>query len=314
MYLAQLLEILAPQLINKPLVELMISDNSSSDDTPAVVKSFIAQGLSCRYIRNESNIGPDANFLQCFEKANGKYVWIFGDDDVIEPTGLGRVLSHLQFGEEYDLVFVKAEGFKGPYTAKVPPAHKGVTVFDHAEDLACYIHVYFTFISGNIINRDRVRAHSSRKFTDLVGTNLVQLGWVYTALEHHQRSLVIHDRLVATLANNTGGYALFKVFGPGFQKVTETWLTSERVKRVIIHGVLQRFFPSFLLSHKLGSSNFAQENPHQVLGPVFGQNIRYWLFDFPIIRMPRTMGRLWFWMVLAVNKIDKMLGSPLLRI
>src|SRR5215469_7631915 len=110
MYLAQLLEILAPQLINKPLVELMISDNSSSDDTPAVVKSFIAQGLSCRYIRNESNIGPDANFLQCFEKANGKYVWIFGDDDLIIPGGVSKILHYCETAD-YDLISLRVYPF-----------------------------------------------------------------------------------------------------------------------------------------------------------------------------------------------------------
>ena len=74
--LRELLPVLADQLKDEPRVELIISDNASPDETPSVVQDFVARGLPVRYIRNSQNIGPDANFLQCFEQARGKYVWI----------------------------------------------------------------------------------------------------------------------------------------------------------------------------------------------------------------------------------------------
>src|ERR1700741_4037653 len=90
-FLNQLLEILAPQLKGESRVELIISDNSSQDETPAVVDSFKKTGLSVTYKRNETNIGADANFLQCYQMASGEYVWIVGDDDVIVSGGLQLV-------------------------------------------------------------------------------------------------------------------------------------------------------------------------------------------------------------------------------
>ena len=83
--LKDLLSALADQLKDEPRVELIISDNASPDETPSVVQDFVARGLQVRYIRNAQNIGPDANFLQCFEAARGKYVWVFSDDDLIIP-------------------------------------------------------------------------------------------------------------------------------------------------------------------------------------------------------------------------------------
>jgi abequosyltransferase len=312
--LSTLLSALLPQIILEPRVELIVSDNASPDETPEIVSKFQAEKMPIRYIRNSTNLGPDRNILQCFEQATGKYVWVFGDDDVLEPTGLGRVLVHLEQKAEYDLVHVRARGFSGAYAAKTLVPHKGSTVFERAEEVARYVHVFFTFISGNIVNKDRITALPHRAFKDLAGTHLIHLGWIYTALEHHRRSLVIHDQLVATLTGNSGGYALFKVFGPNLQQITEHWLTSEAVKRAIIHGTLQTFMPPFLLSRRSKSGDFAEEDPHLVLGPVFRDNPRYWFFDFPIIRLPRAMGKLWLWMVRAVNKADKMLGSPLLRL
>ena len=90
-FLAQLLEILAPQLAGESRVELIISDNASPDDTPEVVASFREKGLALIYRRNETNIGPDANFLQCFEQARGEYLWLFGDDDIILPGGIRNI-------------------------------------------------------------------------------------------------------------------------------------------------------------------------------------------------------------------------------
>jgi glycosyltransferase involved in cell wall biosynthesis len=83
--LRELLSLLADQLKDQPRVELIISDNASPDETPAVVQEFIANGLRVRYLRNTKNIGPDANFLQCFEQASGKHIWLFGDDDLVTP-------------------------------------------------------------------------------------------------------------------------------------------------------------------------------------------------------------------------------------
>ena len=71
-YLKELLSLLAAQLRNEPRVELIISDNASPDETPAVVQDFVARGLRVRYTRNVQNIGSDANFLQCFEQAGSR--------------------------------------------------------------------------------------------------------------------------------------------------------------------------------------------------------------------------------------------------
>ena len=105
-----LLDALSPQLASLPQVELLISDNCSPDETPDVVREFQGAGLRYTYHRHEQNIGPDANFLSCYEKASGKYVWIFGDDDVLFPGALERLVK-LIAAREYDLVFLARPAF-----------------------------------------------------------------------------------------------------------------------------------------------------------------------------------------------------------
>lgn len=289
---------------------MLISDNASPDDTANLVRRYQDQGLSIRSIRNETNIGADGNILQCFELACGKYVWICGDDDVVEPSGLARVLAHLESTPEYDLVFLQARGFQGAYTPQSPKAPERVTVFTRAEHAARHVHVFFTFISGTIINKRRVEAYAHRPFSELAETNLVQLSWTYTALEHHRRSLMIHTPLLATLANNTGGYALFKVFGTNLKRVTDQWISSERVRTAVFRGTLLAFFPWFLVKKK-DSPKFTTEDPEAILRPLFGRYLHYWIFDYPIMKLPPALGRAWFFLVRVINKADKMLGRPL---
>lgn len=311
-YLARLLSVLALQLIDEPRVELIVSDNASPDDTPTIIEGFQKKGLQLTYIRNETNIGADANFLQCFEEATGKYVWLVGDDDIIVPTAIEKILTYLS-REEYDLVYVSSYGIQGSYQPSVPLNSKEASEFGTPEELARRVHVFFTFMSGNIINKDRVCSAIHMPFSNLVGTNLVQLGWVYTALNGHKRSLFIHEPLIAATTNNTGGYRLFTVFGSSLARITEEWLNSETVKRPIINGTLQKFFPIFLLSTKKKNSGFVEENPDHILRPVFKTNFRYWVFNFPIIWMPSWLARIWFLVGRGINKLDSIMGAPLVR-
>lgn len=309
-YLETFLAGIAPQLAGESRVELLISDNASPDDTLNLVRSYQERGLTVHYIRNETNLGADRNILQCFELASGRYVWICGDDDVVEPTGLERVLRHLECDPEYDMIFLEARGFEGAYMPQRPECPERVTVFKRAEDAARNVHVFFTFITGTIINKNRVLEFSHPPFSDLADTNLVQLSWTYTALEHHRRSLMIHTPLVATLANNTGGYALFKVFGANLKRVTEQWISSSRIRSAIYRGTLLAFFPWFLVRRK-GGPRFTSEDPEAILRPLFGAYFHYWIFDYPLMKLPPSLGRLWFFGVRVINRADKLLGRPL---
>ena len=62
-------------------VEVVVSDNASTDDTADYLRSLLNPCL--RWWTNETNIGGDRNFLKCVAEAKGEYVWLFGDDLLI---------------------------------------------------------------------------------------------------------------------------------------------------------------------------------------------------------------------------------------
>ena len=182
-----------------------------------------------------------------------------------------------------------------------------------AKEYAKLVHIFFTFISGNIVNKDRVLAAGPKPFSGLVGTGLIQLGWAYTALNGFVRGLYIREQLIAVRQNNTGGYKLFQVFGPMLAKITNSWVSSARIAQIIINGTLLRFWPFWLLKYKKCEKDFVQEGkPQAVLGPIFGNNIRYWIFAYPVIVLPSLLASVWVFGVRVLNRLDKAAGFPML--
>jgi glycosyltransferase involved in cell wall biosynthesis len=63
-------------------VEVIVSDNCSTDSTEEVVRGFSAPCL--RYFKHAENIGANGNFNFCVEQAKGDYFLLLPDDDLID--------------------------------------------------------------------------------------------------------------------------------------------------------------------------------------------------------------------------------------
>jgi len=63
-------------------IEIIISDNCSSDGTESVVKSY--NGNHIRYIRHDPALTPNDNFNFCIKEAKGRYLLLLHDDDLID--------------------------------------------------------------------------------------------------------------------------------------------------------------------------------------------------------------------------------------
>lgn len=313
-YLRELLSVLFDQLVAEQRVELMISDNASSDETPDVVREYQERGLQIRSIRNESNIGPDANFLQCFELARGKYFWLFGDDDILLPGALRLIVERLA-AHTYDLVYVNSFPLASSVALSEVEGPLNVKDSSNAGVFASNVHIYLSFITGNIIHKEAALRGLERPISELRNSNLLQLGWTYAALNQYRRGLVVRDQLIGARVDNTGGYKLLEVFGPSLRGVTYNRVKNPRLRAIIMNGAIQRFWPGMLMNYRLNASSFSKEAaPEVVLGPVFRKNWRYWIFTAPIISLPSGIARVWFLLVRIINRLDRLCGFLLLRL
>jgi glycosyltransferase involved in cell wall biosynthesis len=77
-------------------LELIISDNCSSDRTPAICEEYQAKEHRIRYYRNTRNLGAAKNFNRTVELSSGKYFMWAGDHDLWDPSYLSRCISVLE--------------------------------------------------------------------------------------------------------------------------------------------------------------------------------------------------------------------------
>jgi len=72
-------------------IEILVSDNASIDDTEKLMRSVSDPRV--RYIRQETNIGANANFNCLLQEARGHWFLLFHDDDLIDPDFVSACLS-----------------------------------------------------------------------------------------------------------------------------------------------------------------------------------------------------------------------------
>jgi len=89
--LRQLLDSVARQRDHGLDVEVVISDNASTDDTSTVVDAFRQAGLTIVYRRLPENLGFDRNMLNVVTLASSDYCWLFGSDDILEDGAFARI-------------------------------------------------------------------------------------------------------------------------------------------------------------------------------------------------------------------------------
>ena len=78
---------------------LLVLDNASTDDTPAVVARFRSRLPNLTYARNPCNLGGAANILRAVEHGDTEYLWIIGDDDHWRLDDVAELAAVLAAGE-----------------------------------------------------------------------------------------------------------------------------------------------------------------------------------------------------------------------
>jgi glycosyltransferase involved in cell wall biosynthesis len=85
-------------------IELVITDNASTDDTEAVCRELARADDRIAYHRQAENIGLLNNFIFAMRTARGRYFRWIGDDDRLEPDYAARCLA--EFAGDPRLVLV----------------------------------------------------------------------------------------------------------------------------------------------------------------------------------------------------------------
>ncbi len=318
-YLRELLAELGPQLIalahtHPGQVELLVSDNGSTDGTPAVLDAAELTGVPLRRIRQPENIGSDRNFVFCFRHARGRYFWLCGDDDILRPGAVATVLDSIRTAD-FDWIYLPPEPFQTHWQQEFrpDPHSRGSQVIHSARELALRVNVMITFISATVVNRDRLLTLAAEPPEAFIGTHLTQLSWTLPLLRDHRKSLILWQRFVLGRRMNSGGYSVAQVFGSGFAQAVQRLLPDRpRVAAVFLNLALRQWFPATVLELRQSGNGtrFHLHEADHLLRHAFRRNFRFWLFTWPVLRLPLPLASGWHRTTRTAGRLLRFLQHP----
>jgi len=161
------------RLYPEPLedVEFLVCDNASTDHTLKVVKPYFRR-KDFVFHQNFKNVGMLGNLRVTAQRARGEYVWILGDDDLLVPGAVERVLAALEEHGDTALVYLNYafthiedartikdfEDFFSKATPIVPPEED---IYGPIRTICARNENFFTAIYTLVFRRDHaLRAYS----------------------------------------------------------------------------------------------------------------------------------------------------------
>lgn len=101
-------------------IEVIISDNNSSDNTKNICNTFCQKDKRIRYYRQKINIGVHKNSNFVLAKAKGKYFFWASDDDLRDGQYLSKLVPLLEKNPQATLAITDTKLFTKGHSAQIP--------------------------------------------------------------------------------------------------------------------------------------------------------------------------------------------------
>lgn len=183
---------------DKNKIEVIVSDNCSTDNTAEVVAKYSL----VRYYRNDENV-RDCNFSIVLGYATGSYIRLFNDTLSFKKgalkTMLDRIEKHLQ--EDCNLSFY-GNMFLNSDCKKVA---------NGKEDFLNIVSFYTTWIANfGCWREDFEKINNKDRYAEL---QFVQVDWSYRIVENSKKTIIYFEDLFDVIVpNQKGGYNVFDTF------------------------------------------------------------------------------------------------------
>jgi abequosyltransferase len=206
-----------PDLLNKCLEALVIQCKLFSvpiyiyDDSCSTINNWVYTKFNQIYdkifiIINELNIGIDNNINQCVNKASTQYVWLVGEDDIIEEQAISNILNLINnFSPKY--IFTNYQYISNDYQHKLHVAVdlKNIEKLNANEFFQTYGWAV-GFLGSNIINTN----YWDKEDTKYLGTYFNHVGKIFSKLNLNDNIYVIENPSIYNRAENLESFSWFK--------------------------------------------------------------------------------------------------------
>jgi len=223
-------------------IEIVISDNCSDDETPAIVlkyKNLFPTKIV--YHRNSENI-RDANFEKVLSLAKGSFLKLNNDTFVHYDGSLNKILDIIRKHEDqHDILFFTNGKLKinRPIYCKT------------ADDFLIYATYWTTWIASfGIWKEDFLRINDFNRFSKL---QLAQVDVLFRVISITGKNIYIYNYEIATSLTvpQKGGYDIITVFIHNFSRIlifqkNQNVLTNRAIKIAMKYMLLNHLTPELV--------------------------------------------------------------------
>lgn len=221
-YLDACLQSIYAQIGNNELIEVVVSDNASTDATPAIIDKYMALYSNMKSVRNDTNIGGDSNILHVLQLGRGKFVKMQGDDDYFLPGKLMPLLHVLHSHPECGVFHISLINGNRP-----PRLDSGMSNFLAATTL------YAAFISSVVLRREDLEKIENPAL--FMTSKFNQLYLQYSILKDNPNFCIMYDSIFGYGGAYNPKYSFAEVFFNGYPSILShflgTSLTAEEISR-----------------------------------------------------------------------------------
>lgn len=199
-------------------IEIIISDNASQDGTRQYMEKLVQNNSNIYYYRNEKNVGPDRNFLNCYNRANGEYILLLGDDDYLLPHAVDKLLKTLE--KQPIFVHLNTCGIdcEQPFIVGQPRwKENGLKIYQDRNDILKEIGIYITFMSSLVLKTDLVKQISDKE--RFIGTYFIQSYIALCTMKEQGTYIIDTFNYLAASGNEKIGYDLYEVWFFNYHKL-----------------------------------------------------------------------------------------------
>ena len=160
-------------------IELLVSDNCSSDNTSQILASFkeIKKTYKFSVNNNQQNLGGDRNIAISLQKASGRFVWVLCDDDIIDPCAINYVFKELSVNKEVGFCFINYfQGIKK--TAAIPQNENSIKICSF-EDFTNEAMFKYSMMSSCVFRKSLL---TKKDLQEHMGESYFHLYWVANIL------------------------------------------------------------------------------------------------------------------------------------
>lgn len=256
-------------------VEIIISDNCSTDDTEAEISKMASVYPNVKYYRNAENV-RDQNFYLALSRGTGRYRKLLNDYLTFKSGGLKLMKDYVRQYENQDVNLFFYSSLRSPYR------HSKEVFFENVDDFVRAINNKITWIANfGVWGRYFDELDNSEQ---LWKTQLAQMDWTLYEMSL-RKSVVVNFRNyeAVNVPNKKMDYVFFKPHVVNYYNMYKTYMSQGFLSQKTIdydkYRVLSHFVGSQIIQYLYLEKevSFDSATAEKILDEYF-ENIPYYRY------------------------------------